>query len=196
MISHLFVTALQIVTNRKVHGNKENKALLERDESTSTQTILCLHSDLHLLNKGLSEVSWGYILVHYMTLMERFYTSDVTMNSNVLLGNPLHIQSEPSQSHDTIVRNVSISSCIDRSGKSCICDINPPQGFGGYLGSIHGTLFKAYNRLLKNDPWDLSADYLMSLLRALTDDVLATNETLAHDISSRFVVNLCYPFLK
>merc|ERR1719362_1910226 len=57
LISHLFVTALQIVTNRKVPGKKENKILHVRDESTPSQTILSLHADLQFLYKGLSEVS-------------------------------------------------------------------------------------------------------------------------------------------
>ena len=57
-----------------------------------------------------------------------------------------------------------------------------PNGFQGYLGDQNGVLFKAHHKLGKQDPWLLTAEESLALLRTLTDDIFARHASIGEDM--------------
>jgi hypothetical protein len=60
-----------------------------------------------------------------------------------------------------------------------------PIGYTGYLGDPNGVLYRAHHKLARQDPWLLTAEELMALLRALTEDILATRPAASRDFTER-----------
>lgn len=157
LIVHLFVTALRLLTTLP--------------EVTETPAEKRLRQDLAKLGAGLSPVSWGEICVMYMDAMERYYTTDAT-RSDVLPPGRTDIR-YLMRVTDTPIQEMDIK----------MGDL--PEGYCGYLGDSRSSLARAHAKLYKQEPWTLSAEELMALLRALTDDVLAMRPEIVADISAR-----------
>jgi histone H1/5 len=140
LIVHLFVTSLQI--------------LLSGIGSYSSPTEAHMYAELHkYLGSALTPVSWSDICHLYMDAMERYYTTEASLQPNVLETEPLTVEY--------------------LLGKTDTMETTKMEESRGYLGHTNGSLYKAHHKLAKQDPWTLTAEELMALLRALTEDVLA-----------------------
>jgi len=171
LITHLFVTTLRMLMTQS-HDEDEEDADLEPVE-------LRLHEDLSKLREGLNAVSWSQICFFYMNLMDRYYTSDVSLEEGVLPG-----EGKLEMSYFWDKDQMDEEGTETESTKECGEGVLP--GYNAYLGDPQGVLMKAYRKLQnQNEPWTLKADELMALLRTLTDDVLAKRPDLAEDITGR-----------
>ncbi len=113
--------------------------------------------------------------------MERYYTSDVSLEDSVLPGDG-KLDMTYFWKKDSINTEQIRSEPKADSGE----DKKLPVGYNSYLGDPQGSLAKGFNKLQnQNEPWTLKADELMAILRALTDDVLAKAPGLAIDIAGR-----------
>ena len=147
-----------------------------------------MQSDLSKLRIALNESSWGEVVVYYMDMMERLYATDVSTESKstVLRGVPIELEYDTvadginEEGNTTDINLGATSYGVEESGL--------PDGFDGYLGPPGCTLSRAYTKLSAHDPWTLSAEELMALLRALVDDILAEKSDLANDIANRYVM--------
>jgi len=140
--------------------------MMGAEESNMGNVAHRLHLDLSQLNLALRETSWGEVLFYYLDLMERFHTSENSANSHALPGFPLIWDNGNNHS---INESFSLESCR------------------GYLGDKSGAVYRGFSKLARSDPWLLSADELMAIIRCLTDDILSFNPTLADDLSKRYV---------
>lgn len=114
------------------------------------------------LEPALTPCSWSDVCFLYMDAMERYYTADVSLDPNVLPPLPA--------SADFVL------------GKTDeIPTVPEATGYGGYLGDANGTLYRAQQKLSKMDPWLLTPEELLALLRALTEDVLALHPHIMDD---------------
>ena len=111
-----------------------------------------------------------------MDAMERYCTTDASLNPNVLPGLPLE---------DDYEIPVKLSCDSNKSDKGNTVAL--PMFYGGYLGNPQGLLAKAHGKISRLDPWMLTAEELLCLLRVLTDDILAISPDLAADITDRCV---------
>jgi len=171
LLTHLFVTALRLVTAPKqTNGDDEDDVDLDPVD-------VRLEEDLQLLRKGLNPVSWSQICFFYMDLMERYYTSDETLEDGVLPGDD--------KLDMTYYWNNDKMDIDDVEAKES--DVRPLSAtYTVYLGNAEGVLYKGYEKLMKQvEPWNLKPDELMALLRALTDDVMSKRPDLAEDIAGR-----------
>lgn len=182
LLSHLFCTCLQILCQG-----------LDDDSSDSDSGLsaadLKLRKDLrkHLL-PALSPASWGDVCFLYMDAMERYYTSDTTQENvlpslttdmEYLLGR----KDQPVVPMTPAVINNNGSNEETAAVNESILPL--PAGYQGYLGDPRGVLSKAHAKLARQDPWQLTAEELLALLRALTDDCLATHAAISDDIAAR-----------
>jgi histone H1/5 len=172
LISHLFLTALRVLTAGDTEDNKSKAS--EYIDPVEAQ----LQKDLARIGLGLNAVSWSQILFFYMDLMERYYQSDASLDIGVMPGDD----------------DLDMSYIWDKSqagGKSAKPDDqkkepHPGRNYRAYLGNPKGVFYKAYTKLSNQaEPWNLTADELMALLRALTDDILSMRADLAADITER-----------
>lgn len=157
LISHLFVTCLKLLTTTPI---KCDATIHDRR----------LQKDLTNLAIGLSPASWGEICSQYMEAMERFYTTSASVDVNVL--NP---------GKTDLLYLVKIKSTPDISEN----DGSLPDGYLGYVGSPNSVLAKGHAKMMRHDPWILSGEEVMAILRALTDDILASRPDLAEDLAHR-----------
>lgn len=120
------------------------------------------------LEAALSPASWSEVLMLYMDAMERYYTTESSLDSAALPGLGidadyiLHVTDEHK-----------VESCLE-----------PPtvRESNFYL---QGPLAKIQDKLFTNDPWLLSAEELLSLLKALVDDLLATQPLCSEELDNR-----------
>jgi hypothetical protein len=167
LISHLFVTALTTLLSPTAEdwgpsGETDNSAL----ES--------LKADLVKLKGSLSTESWGEILSCYINAMEKFYTTDASTVSDALPGFPVSMDLVDGDEED-----------VDMLSQGNIDDEPQASGYGAYVGFNGTSISKGYNKLLRQDPWHLSADEMISLLRALTDDIMAMKPFLSKEMTER-----------
>ncbi|GAX12095.1 hypothetical protein FisN_15Lh213 [Fistulifera solaris] len=173
LISHLFVTCLQVL-------------FLPPDTSLVTdKNELKLRREIReFLNPALSPTSWAEVCSLYMDAMERFYSTDASRDPTVL----------PALAIDTeyllgIKETVSIPMTPAIKTRKSNGDAPEnhvlPEGYSAYLGDGASALNRAHRKLARQDPWYLTAEELMALLRALTEDILATNATISDDLASR-----------
>lgn len=173
LISHLFVVILRVLTSVK------------EDKTDGNEKNIHLQSDLKQLNNCLSEISWGEVAFCYVDLMEKFYTSDASNDSNALPGHQITLDGG-GDSSDAMDTEAAGQPPTDQTLTSSSSE-TLPDGYCGYLGRADGALRKAYVKLLRHDPWNLSADELIALLRVMTDDVIGMENDLSHDIADRDV---------
>lgn len=171
LISHLFVTCLQLLlmtTTTLVEGQTAHERRLQKD--------------LAKLAAGLSPASWGEVCALYMDAMERFYTSNASVDPNVLPSGviDIHYLMHASNIPEPITPLLKSQTESSLSALQAL-----PDGYCAYFGNPHSALARGQAKLLKQDPWNLSAEELMALLRALTDDILATKPEIGEDICKR-----------
>ncbi len=145
-----------------------------------------LKQDLTKLGLTLNEASWGQTLMCYIDLMDRFYSSDATLDSNALPGYPITLVDENDESDSIDLINENVSDELESEQDST--DDNHKgfvDGYHGYIGSADGALNKGYAKLLRYDPWYLTAEELMTILRALTDDILAMKADMGLEFAKR-----------
>ena len=164
LLVHLFVTCLQILCG----GPQPQQGVTERQ----------LFADLNeYLLPALSPASWADVCYWYMDAMERYYCS-VGQEAEGLP--PLNIDLE----YLLGVRDVAV---VPLTPAKSFTEMSTtlPEGYQAYLGDDRGALFRAHSKLGKMDPWMLSAEEMMALLRALTDDVLANHPATMDDMAAR-----------
>ncbi|KAL7553348.1 hypothetical protein ACHAWF_016624 [Thalassiosira exigua] len=173
LLTHLFVTALRMLTSQPedVDDDESNEDEVGPVESR-------LQDDLSKLREGLNVVSWSQVCFFYMDLMERYYSSDVLLEEDVLPGQGKLDMSYLCSKGQIEGENIGMELKVGDE------PIN--KGHSSYLGDQTGVVAKGFSKLgSQTEPWALKADELMALLRMLTDDILAKGPDLAEDIASR-----------
>ena len=200
LISHLFVVSLRILT--KSNGHKGSIIGDEReDEENLSPEENRLRDDLLKLGEGLNVVSWPAICVYYMDAMERFFTTDASSDDNFLPNKVKYSADHFTPDSDDEEEEADESTDEERAKEEDSEDdeeeIEPmqlsddddaedgglPEGYSAYLGPQGCSLWKAFDKLSRTDPWNLSADDVFALLRALTDDILSNDPELARKIN-------------
>jgi linker histone H1 and H5 family len=159
LLQHLMLCCLTVLTNPTTEG----ETLAQKQ----------FNKDLLELKEALGPASWPEVCCMYMDCTDRYYKSSASQDPSVLppgvtdLHYLFRVNNSPdwnlvTSTHDTI-----------------------PEGYYGYLGHPQSSLAKAHEKLTRQDAWLLNAEELLALLRALTDDILATNPLLATEISNR-----------
>jgi linker histone H1 and H5 family/Williams-Beuren syndrome DDT (WSD), D-TOX E motif len=188
LLVHLFVTSLQILFSGDSHtatveGNSGNK--LEQQ----------LRTDLHqYLWPALTPASWPDVTHLYMDAMERFYGTDASRDPTVL--QPLQTDLEflmGRRDEPVFDQQPAVPATPTATGDEGTTNNNQrsnthhplPDGYSGYLGDKRGVLFRAHYKLQRQDPWLLTAEELLAVLRALTEDILATHPAAAADLANR-----------
>lgn len=171
LLTHLFVTALRLLT--------ESTNLDEDEDGSLSPVELRLQQDLSKLSEGLNPISWSQICLFYMDLMDRYYTSDVSVEEGVSPG-------EGKLDMSYLWNEDSMEVDVGPDPRKEDGDELPTGKYAGYLGDRQGVLAKGYSKIQNHgEPWTLKADELMALLRTLTDDILAKRSDLAEDIAGR-----------
>ena len=177
LISHLFVSSLRILTG--ADGSRNGLIYDEKEiESLSPQEVR-LRDDLIKLGSGINVVSWASICVFYMDAMERFFTTDASVNKGKLPGIPI----DP----DFFKEDMGNGDQLDLAD-AMMADTEVsvlPEGYSGYIGSSGSATFRAFVKLSKSDPWTLTAEEAFALLRTLTDDILSNDPDLSKNIIDR-----------
>lgn len=173
LISHLFCTCLKLLTS---------STTFVVDDETAHERRLRL--DLDKLAAALSPSSWGEVCALYMDAMERYFTTSASLDSSVLPSGKIDVAylMRATDVAEPMTPAVTRKHATDEDAVAPL-----PDGYQGYLGNPHGTLAVAQAKLMRQDSWNLKADELMALLRALTDDILATSPEIAHDLAKRYV---------
>lgn len=160
LISYLFVLALNILTT------PTSEDWVSSDSSDEDRRNFdSLKADCTKLNHGLTDCSWGETLLCYIHAMENFFTTKASVDQNALPGHCITME--------------------DDVGSFATDDDILPSGYFGYLGPADGSMRKAYQKLMRQDPWYLTAEELISLLRSLCDDILAMKIDLAQEVAER-----------
>ena len=162
LITHLFVVTLQLLCQPPPPPDSDDKV----DRSWHH---FCSELNQYLL-PALSPASWPDICFLYMDAMDRFYSVDVSLSPNSL---------PPMGTDLEYLLGLTDQRNINDSG------IPSSDNAGAYLGDYRGTLFKAHEKLGRQEAWQLTAEEIMALLRALTDDLLSRHPDIVNDISSR-----------
>jgi len=182
LISQLFYTALKILTD----PHEEDWELASEDEDEKKKWKV-LKQDLTKLGLILNEASWGQTLMCYIDLMDRFYSSDATLDPNALPGYPITLVEENDESDSSdIVLDENTSEETENEQNST--DDNQKgfvDGYHGYIGSSDSAINKGYTKLLRYDPWYLTAEELIAMLRVLTDDILAMKANMGREFAQR-----------
>lgn len=181
LITHLFCASLSVLLT------------LDVEESDLSPALKRLFKDLRkYLHPVLTPASWADVCSLYMDAMQRYYSTDASLDNvlpalntdmNYLLGRsdtPL-IPMTPAISDRK--RNATPDASED-SGPTRTSQALPDL-YCEYLGSSHCVLNRAYFKLLKSDPWLLSAEELMAILRCLADDILAFCPRVSENLAKR-----------
>lgn len=162
------------------------------DDNEENKKWESLKLDLVKLAGTLDETSWGHTLMCYFDLMERFYSSDATQDENCLRGFPITlIEHDDKSGNENLEINPSSSDTKEENEDSedeSSSDVI--DGYHGYLGSPSSATHRGFTKLLRYDPWYLTAEEMMAMLRCLTDDILAMKINLAKELERRYVC--CY----
>jgi linker histone H1 and H5 family/PWWP domain/Williams-Beuren syndrome DDT (WSD), D-TOX E motif len=192
LLVHLFVTCLQILT----HPPPPPFTKRSSDDAPLTPEERQLRLDLaQYLAPALSAASWPDVTFFYMDAMHRFYTSDVSRDPNVLqplLTDAAYLfgrTAEPSIACVPVTPHKAKAKVEEDTEETNDMGWAPqhplPPGYTGYLGDERSALFRAHAKLARLDPWNLSAEELLALLRALTEDILATHPAVSSDLAQR-----------
>ena len=175
LISHLFLVSLKILVR-----HDDVSELLKFDEQHSNEIGLSQRDkDFEKIAKSLNSLSWSDVLFYYIDLMHRFYVTDVSLDSNVLPGLSIPDDFFQSDDDDSIKEE-----CVENNTQSNTASTVLTNNLG-YLGNSQGPLARAYEKLPKTDPWNLTAEEIMTLLRMLTDDILGMSPELGQNIAER-----------
>ena len=176
LISHLFLTALRVLTANDIEGEESKPS--EYIDPVEAQ----LQKDLAKIRLGLNAVSWSQILFFYIDLMERYYLSDASLDIGVMPGDDDLDMSYLWENNNSTNEKPAEFTKTEYKGNSS----TEGRKFRGYIGNPKGALCKAYTKLSNQvEAWNLSADELMAMLRTLTDDILSKRADLAADITER-----------
>lgn len=118
------------------------------------------------LQAALTPASWAEVLMLYMDAMNRFYESELSEKSNALQGQPIDTE-------------YLFGFAEERNDGTFVVPAKPGSSY------LNKSLEKAHSKLLTQDPWMLSADELLCLLRALVDDLLGTAAETAIELDDR-----------
>ena len=110
------------------------------------------------LKSALTPTSWSEVLVLYMDAMQSYYTDKLAEEENNVI---------PSLGIDG--KYILFLSDEEETDSS---KLEAPDPSSPYLTGI---LEKAHSKCVTQDPWNLNAEELLSLLKALVDDVLSTS---------------------
>jgi histone H1/5 len=173
LLVHLFCTCLRILLSCPDPTTIPN--LAERK----------LRKELHAyLLPALNPVSWSDVCFLYMDAMERFSMTDASRDPNVLPSLNIDIQYLLGmKDHPVVPMTPFVGNHGDSLNEEAVLPL--PDGYAAYLGDTRGALYRAHFKLARSDPWVLSAEEIMALLRALTDDILATHPAISLDIGAR-----------
>ena len=179
LISHLFVTCLQLLCRAPKDSSGKPPASSDPQEHFQFELN-------KLLLPALTPASWPDICHLYMDAVERFYSTDSSRDSSVLP--PLNTDlaylfgriDEP-----TIPMTPAPSTKHDNANREEKNVFPLPEGYGAYFGDYRGVLFRAHDKLGRSEAWSLTAEEIMVLLRALTDDLLGSYPGLAEKIALR-----------
>ena len=171
LICHLFVTCLQILCSPP-------------DRSIEDKNELKLRRELHEnLAPALSPASWAEVCCLYMDAMDRYYSTDSSRDPNVLPGLAIDIEYLLGVSDNPVVP---MTPSLQKSNNGQDENVSElPDRYYSYIGNPKGVLYRAQAKLLRQDPWTLTAEELIALLRALTDDILSTNPAISEDLAAR-----------
>lgn len=169
LITHLFATALRMLTT-PVDGEDDDLDPVD----------LRLKEDISKLSEGLNALSWSQVCFFYMDMMDRFYTSDVSLEEGVSPGES-KLAMNYFWNEDAMDVDDKETAMKTEHDEELL-----PEGYNGYVGNPQGVLAKGFAKLqTQSEPWTLKADELMAMLRTLTDDILAKRHDLAEDIAGR-----------
>ena len=121
------------------------------------------------LSLALTPASWSEVLLLYMDAMQLKYTEKIKKEEGKNTIRSLGIDSE-------------YLFCVSEEPKD-VSELEPPTSDLSYLGT--GILKKAHSKCVNTDPWNLNAEELLSLLKALVDDVLGTCDFCAEELEIR-----------
>lgn len=120
------------------------------------------------LQTALTPSSWSEVLMLYMDAMERYYTTEASLDSGALPG--LGIDAEY------------LLGATDEPKDESLLDPPTVRESNFYM---QGNLEKIQAKLYTNDPWMLTAEELVALLKVLVDDLLATQAACADELELR-----------
>jgi len=185
LISQMIVASLEILTNPS--DDDWAVALASDDDDDINKKRDCLMQDLKTIGNFLNEASWGETLLHYLDLMERFYASDATKDPNALPGYPITLVVGDDDDNDNTSSDEGMSQndCHSEDGQNGVETNELVDGYHGYIGAPDTAVSRGYMKLLRHDPWHLTAEELIAILRTLTDDIMAMKPELAQDIAER-----------
>jgi histone H1/5 len=121
------------------------------------------------LSSALTPASWSEVLLLYMDAMQLKYTEKIKAEEGKNTIRSLGIDAEYLFYVSDEPKDVS--------------ELDAPCSDSSYLGM--GILKKAHSKCVNSDPWQLSAEELLSLLKALVDDVLGTCGDCAEELEIR-----------
>ena len=128
--------------------------------------------DVPKLQIGLAPSSWSEILLLYMDAMERYATTEASLvvsdRTNVVAGMPIDA--------DYLLG-------VTDSPKTVTETPGGEEGSALYFSDE--MVRKAHSKLLLQDPWMLTAEELLSLLRCLVDDLLGITPSLQDAMDTR-----------
>lgn len=178
LLVHMFVTALQILLQMPLPPDGD----MTKDERQ-------LRKDFgQFLLPALSPVSWADITYLYMDAMERFYCTDASRDPAVLppLITDVDYLFGRTDEPATVVPLTPGSMKMKLEGdEQENLSTFLPEGYPGYFGDERSSLHRAHGKLERQDPWQLTTEEIVALLRALTDDILATHPAASKDMAQR-----------
>jgi histone H1/5 len=166
-LSH-WIHAVQQVLNGNAKKSRMVPPLFSHLFCVVLQHLL-VQVDIPKLTVGLASSSWSEILLLYMDAMERYHTTEASKMESVLPPNPIDVEY--------------LLGATDEPKEDWNVDETNTQG-PSYLT---GVMVKAHAKLLLQDPWLLSAEELLALLRALCDDLLANSPVMEEELDVRLV---------
>jgi hypothetical protein len=165
LISHLFTVCLQFLC-------QEPSGSSAPDDDDVEAGLFHFRKELaNYLLPALTPASWPDICFLYMDAMERWFSTEASTSPNSLAPMSTDLGYLLGQTDERNSMNEALPTL--------------PAGYGAYLGSFDGILAKAHEKLGRQEAWLLTAEELMSLLRALTDDVLGSQPDIVRDMTSR-----------
>jgi linker histone H1 and H5 family/Williams-Beuren syndrome DDT (WSD), D-TOX E motif len=200
LLAHLFCVCLQILLSPPNSETDQDGFVPVLDEVGSIDgrrnaAAQLLRQELHqYLSPALSAGSWSDVCFLYMDAVHRFYTTDASLNPSVVPGLKTDLDYLLHRSDEAVVPMTpgppsssmpSGDGEIDERPSDEVNNEATSEGYFGYLGDPRGSLYRAFTKLARLDPWLLSAEEVLALLRALTEDILANHPGIADDLAAR-----------
>ena len=200
LLVHLFCTCLQILCQEPTELVEEDMGLKLDEDDPVSKGRLQLQKDFHKFLAGvISPASWADVCFLYMDAMERYYTTNSSRDRNVLpslntdIEYLLGVKDQPVVPMTPFLKKKPHGGETDGDAMDVdeeqeavdSADKEVPDGYCGYLGDPQGSLNRAFYKLGRQDPWQLTAEELMAILRALTDDILASHPAVSKDMAAR-----------